>query len=103
LRITFEEIQSGILKVAETYSERFNVKIDHDFAVLKLFEEVGEYAQAVIVHNKKSKPEKYVSEEEAKKRLGEELADIIGMAIINADLFGIDIQKSIKEKWLKKL
>ncbi len=64
---------------------------------------MGAYAQAVIVHNKKSKPEKYVSEEEAKKRLGEELADIIGMAIINADLFGIDIQKSIKEKWLIKL
>ena len=96
-------MQSGILKVAETYSERFNVKIDHDFAVLKLFEEVGEYAQAVIVHAKKSKPEKYISEEEAKKHLGEELADIIGMAIINADLFGIDNQNFIKEKWLEKL
>ena len=62
-------MQSGILKVAETYSERFNVEIDHDFAVLKLFEEVGEYAQAVIVHKKKSKPKKYVSEEEVKKTL----------------------------------
>jgi len=101
--MTFEEMQSSILKVAETYGERFNVKIDHDFAVLKLFEEVGEYAQAVIVHNKKSKPGKFISEEEAKKRLGEELADIIGMVIINADLFGIDIQKAIKEKWLTKL
>jgi len=67
--MTFEEMQSGILKVAETYSERFNVEIDHDFAVLKLFEEVGEYAQAVIVHKKKSKPKKYVSEEEVKKTL----------------------------------
>ena len=101
--MTFKELQSGILKVAETYSDRFNVKIDHDFAVLKLFEEVGEYAQAVIVHTKKSKPEKYISEKDAKKQLGEELADIIGMAIINANLFGIDIQKSIKEKWFKKL
>ena len=101
--MTFEEIQSGILKVAETYSERYNVRIDHEFGVLKLFEEVGEYAQAVIVHQKKSKPEKHTSEEESKKHLGDELADIIGMAIINADLFGIDIQKAIKEKWLIKL
>ena len=99
--MTFEEIQSGILKVAETYSERYNVEIDLDFAVLKLFEEVGEYAQAVIVHKKKSRPEKYLPEEEAKKHLGEELADIIGMAIINADLIGIDIQKAIKEKWYR--
>jgi len=41
--MTFEEMQSGILK--------------------------GEYAQAVIVHKKKSKPKKYVSEEEVKKTL----------------------------------
>jgi NTP pyrophosphatase (non-canonical NTP hydrolase) len=91
----------GIFKNAEDYSERFGVKIDHDFAVLKLFEEDGEYAQAVIVHKKKSRPEKFISEEEAKKQLGEELVDIIGMAIINADLFSIDIEKSLKEKWLK--
>ena len=101
--MTFDELQSGILQVAAVYSERFKVKIDHEFAVLKLFGEIGEYAQAVIVHEKKSKPEKYISEEEAKKHLGEELADIIGMAIINADLFGIDIQEAIKEKWLKRL
>lgn len=96
--MTFEEIEIGILRNAEDYSERFKVKIDHDFAILKLFEEVGEYAQAVIVYKKKSRPEKFISEENAKKCLGEELADIIGMAIINADLFGIDIEKALKEK-----
>ena len=30
------------------------------------------------------------------------LADIIGMAIVNANLFGMDIERSIKEKWLDK-
>jgi NTP pyrophosphatase (non-canonical NTP hydrolase) len=101
--MTFHEIRNGMLQVAASYSDRFNVKIDLDFAVLKLFEEVGEYAQAVIVHKKKSKPEKHISENESKDALGEELADIIGMAIINADLLGIDIEEAIKEKWLKKL
>lgn len=101
--MTFNEIRNGILQVAAAYSDRFNVKIDLEFAVLKLFEEVGEYAQAVIVHKKKSKPEKHISENESKIAIGEELADIIGMAIINADLLGIDIEEAIKEKWLKKL
>lgn len=101
--MTFEEIQSGILKVARVYGEKFNVNIDQDFAILKLYEEVGEFAQAVLIHRKKSKPEKYKSEKETKERLGEELADIIGMAIVNADLFGIDIESSIKEKWLNKV
>ena len=101
--MTFDEIQSGILKVAKVYGEKFKVNIDQDFAILKLYEEVGEYAQAVLIHRKKSKPEKHNDENETKKRLGEELADIIGMAIVNADLFGIDIQKAIKEKWLNRV
>ena len=46
--MTFEEMQSSILKVAETYSERFNVKIDHDFAVLKLFEEVVTESKTMV-------------------------------------------------------
>ena len=101
--MTFDEIRTGILEVAKIYGERFNVDIDQDFAILKLYEEVGEYAQAVLIHRKKSKPEKHTTENETQKRLGEELADIIGMAIVNADLFGIDIQKAIEEKWLNRL
>ena len=100
--MTFEELQKGILKVAELYGERFGVTIDQDFALLKLFEEVGEYAQAVLVHRKKSKPEKHVSENESKKLVANELADIIGLAIMNANLFEIDLENAIKEKWLNK-
>jgi len=100
--MTFEELQKGILKVAELYSERFGVTIDQDFALLKLVEEVGEYSQAVLVHRKKSKPEKHVSENESKKLIANELADIIGLAIMNATLFGIDLENAIKEKWLTK-
>jgi NTP pyrophosphatase (non-canonical NTP hydrolase) len=100
--MTFEELQKGILKVAELYSERFGVTIDQDFALLKLVEEVGEYAQAVLVHRKKSKPEKLVSENESKKLIANELADIIGLAIMNANLFDIDLENTIKEKWLNK-
>ena len=76
--------------------------IDQEFALMKLVKEVGEFTQAVLVHRKKSKPEKYKSETESKKMLADELADIIGLAIINADLFGIDLEKAIKEKWLNK-
>jgi NTP pyrophosphatase (non-canonical NTP hydrolase) len=100
--MTFKEIQNGVLEVARVYGQRFNVNIDQDFAILKLYEEVGEFAQAVLIHKKKSKPEKYRSEKGTKEKLGEELADIIGMAIVNANLFGIDIERSIKEKWLNK-
>ncbi len=100
--MTFQEMQKGVLEVAEKYGERFGITIDQDFAIMKLYEEVGEYAQAVLIHRKKSKPNKLRSEKDSKKLLAEELADIIGLAIMNADLFGIDLEKAVKEKWLER-
>jgi NTP pyrophosphatase (non-canonical NTP hydrolase) len=101
--MTFDEMQKGILEVAKIYGERFNVNIDQDFAILKLYEEVGEYAQAVLIHRKKSKPEKHKPKDETREMLGQELADIIGMVIVNADLFGIDLKKAIQDKWLDRV
>ena len=99
----FAEFQREILKVAEEYGQRFDVKIDQDFTVLKLCEEIGDYAQAVLIHRKKSKPAKLVSREASKKQLANELADIVGLAIINASLFGVDLEEALKEKWLRQL
>ena len=101
--MTLDEMQDGILKVARAYGQRFDVSIDQDFAILKLYEEVGEYAQAVLIHRRKSKPEKHKSEAETKVMLGAELADIVGMAVLNASLFGLDLEKAIKDKWLNKI
>jgi NTP pyrophosphatase (non-canonical NTP hydrolase) len=96
--MTFQEMQKGVLAVADTYGKLFRITIDQDFALLKLYEEVGEFAQAVLIHRKKSKPDKLRSEEESKKILAEELADIIGLTIVNADLFGIDLEQAVREK-----
>jgi NTP pyrophosphatase (non-canonical NTP hydrolase) len=100
--MTFQEMQDGVMRVAETYRQRYGVVVDQDFAFLKLYEEVGEFAKAVLIHRKKSKPEKHTTEEESKEMLASELADIIGLAIINANLLGIDLERAIEEKWLSK-
>ena len=31
-----------------------------------------------------------------------ELADVVGMAIVNAHLLGIDLEKAIDEKWINR-
>ncbi len=98
----FKELQKGVVENAMKYGENYNVKIDEDFALLKLYEEVGELAQAVLVHRKKSRPEKHVSEDVSKKELAKELADVIGMAIVNAYLFDIDLEDAIEKKWINK-
>ncbi len=96
----FKEIQKKVVENAINYGKKYNVKIDEDFALLKLYEEVGEFAQAALIHRKKCRPEKYVSEETSKKEMAKELADVVGVAIVNAHLLGIDLLEAIDKKWI---
>ena len=98
----FKELQEKVIANAEDYGKKYNIKIDEDFALFKLYEEVGELAQSVLIHRKKCRPEKYLPEEKSKEELAKELADVLGMVIVNAHLLDIDLEKSIDKKWIKK-
>jgi len=97
----FKELQEKVIQNAIRYGKRYNVKIDEDFALLKLYEEVGELAKDILVYRKKCRPEKYLSKKKSKEEIAKELADILGMIIVNAHLLDIDLEKAIKKKWLK--
>jgi len=99
----FRKIQQKAMENARRYGKKHDVEIDKNFAILKLYEEVGEFAQAVLIHDKKSRPEKFVKEEASKKMVAKELADIIGMCMVNAELLGIDLEKAFYDKWLYKV
>ena len=73
-----------------------------EFALLKLYEEIGELTQTFLIYKKQSRPEKYVSEEVSKKELAKELADVVGLAIVNANLIGIDLEEALVKKWVSK-
>ena len=96
----FKEIQKEILETAKRYEKKYNLDLDENASIIKLFEEVGEFAEAALIHRKKSRPEKHLPPEESKKKVSEELADIIGMVMINADHLGIDLEEAIKNKWI---
>jgi len=98
----FKELQEKMLKTAEKYGKEYNININEDFALLKLYEEVGEFAQAVLIHRKQSRPEKFLSEEKSKEELGKELADVVGMAVLNAKLLDIDLEEAILKKWVNR-
>jgi len=100
--MNFEDLQKKVVQNAIKYGQKYDVKIDEDFALLKLYEEVGELSQAVLIHRKKSRPEKHVSIKESKKKLEEELADVLGMTIVCADRLGVDLEKAIDKKWINK-
>ncbi|MDX9893258.1 MAG: MazG nucleotide pyrophosphohydrolase domain-containing protein [Patescibacteria group bacterium] len=98
----FKELEDKIIQNAIRYGKNYNIEIDEDFALLKLYEEVGELAQAILIHRKKCRPEKYINETESKKELADELADVIGMVIVNAHLLEIDLEETIKTKWINR-
>ena len=99
----FKELQKEILKNAALYEKKFNVNIDEEFSVLKLAEEMGEFYQALLIHRKKCRPAKYLPEQQAKKELAHEIADIFGMVVVTADRLNIDLEEALSQKWLDHL
>ena len=98
----FKEIQEEIIKTMGDYGKEYNIKIDEDFVLLKLYEELGEFSQAVLISKRKSKPGKYVSEEVSKKEIAKELADVFGTIIVNAHLLNIDLEDAVIKKWITR-
>ncbi len=97
----FKDMQSDVVSIARIYEKKYSIKVDEEFILLKLMEEVGELAEAVLTLNGKSRPEKKISKKEAKKKLAHELADVVGIVMVCGDVYGVDLEKAIKEKWLK--
>lgn len=97
----FRELSERVIDNARHYGEKFEIEMDDNFAMTKLLEEVGEFAQAKLIHDRKCRPTKYVNEAESRQMLAEELADIVGMAMVNADILGVDIEEALLKKWSK--
>ena len=98
----FNDLQQKVFDNATRYGKKYGVTIDEDFALLKLYEEVGELAQAVLIHKKKSRPEKHLPHETSKEELAKELADVMGMVIVYAKLTDVDLQEAIRKKWIDR-
>jgi NTP pyrophosphatase (non-canonical NTP hydrolase) len=98
----FSELQNEINKNMDRYATQHNVTVDENWAVLKLLEELGEFSQSIIIHRRQSRPEKYLPEAESKEEVAKELADVVGMAIVCAKLFDIDLEQALSKKWIKK-
>ncbi len=98
-----KKMQKNVVDNSERYGKDYDVKIDSEYALMKLFEEVGELSEAILTLKKGNRPEKRVSEKEAKDNIAKELADIIGIALLNADILGVDVEKDFKDKWIARL
>lgn len=99
----FKDLQAKILETELSYGKKFGIDIDEDYTLLKLYEEMGELSQAILINRKKCRPEKYPGPEVAKEKLAEEMADVLGLLVTNAKLLDIDIEKALEKKWLGRI
>lgn len=97
-----ENVRHRILATAYAYCKKYDIEPTEEFVTMKLYEEVGEFAQAYLIHKKKSRPEKFVDERVSKDMVAKELADVIGMAVFVADVLDIDVEKALQKKWINR-
>lgn len=98
----FKELTDRVFANAKKYEKNYGVKIDLNFSYLKLMEEMGEFAEAILIHTGQCRPEKILPPDTSKEKVAQELADVIGMAIVLACLLDIDLEQALDRKWITK-
>jgi NTP pyrophosphatase (non-canonical NTP hydrolase) len=90
-------LSDRIAAVSDLYAERFTVRRDDDWALLKLQEELGELTQA---HLKLSGRGRGGADEAAR---GDEAADVLCMLLLYCRRYGVDLDAAVARKWLAHL
>jgi NTP pyrophosphatase (non-canonical NTP hydrolase) len=98
-----KQLQAGVAEHCQLYGQEFGVKMDEEFATLKLGEEYGEFIQAYMIHKKLARPAKLKDESESIKDVGKELADVLGCTLYLAHLLNIDIEAELNKKWHRRV
>jgi len=100
--MNLKDLSPIIQKVIDQYGEKFEVKVDADWFVFKLQEELGELVQAYLnqTGRNRRKPE---SAELSKQATAQELADVFCFTLLLANKLDIDLEQAVKDKWMKYL
>lgn len=94
-----DELSKQVEEVSVSYAEKFAIRRDEDWAMLKLVEEVGELTRAHLKLTNRAR----VSDEEAealRTSFEDELADVLGQVLVMANLANVDLANAIDRKWL---
>lgn len=94
MSLDLKGLQADVLRISDRYAAEHNIDRDHDWALLKLQEELGELTAEHLRLSSRARgspdPDK----------LGDEAADVLGMLLIYCDSAGIDIEQAMQRKWL---
>jgi NTP pyrophosphatase (non-canonical NTP hydrolase) len=92
-----DQLSDDVARVSAIYAERFGVRRDDDWFLIKLQEELGELAQAHLRLSGRGRG----SAEETDR--ADEAADVLCMLLLYCRRFGIDLDAAVARKWLSHL
>jgi len=91
-------LTDAIEAVSARYAQRFGIRRDLEWCLLKLGEELGELTQA---HLKRSGQARASDDNaELTRRFEDEMADVLGQLLVLAKLSGTDLLAALERKWL---
>lgn len=96
------DIKAYILANAERYAKKHGIEVDLSFLTLKLMEESGEFASALLASQGRVRAEKRTDAEAASQALASELADLFTTVVLLADRLHVDLPSALEEKALQK-
>lgn len=97
-----KQLQEDASKVFIKNLKRDSIKLDEDYLILKLTEELGEFVQSYLVHKKRCRPEKYKTAKNSKRELAKELADILGLVLVISKTSKINLEEALIKKWVTR-
>lgn len=97
-----QKLSAQVEKVAQKYSKEYGIKIDSDWLLFKLQEELGELTQAYLMYSDRGR-KKGFSKKKIRDDFEKEFADVLSFVLLFAKHHDIDFEKIIQEKWLSRL
>jgi NTP pyrophosphatase (non-canonical NTP hydrolase) len=92
-------LSSDVAEISDTYAEKFGIKRDSDWYILKLQEELGELIQAYLMRIGQARL-KGKSQKELREDFESEVGDVLCHVLLLARHFDVDVDTVVRKKWL---
>ncbi|MDA1038255.1 MAG: hypothetical protein O2877_01030 [bacterium] len=102
MTMTTDEVILWLDANARRYAQKHGVTMDRDYLMMKLMEEIGEFAQATLVYENKCRVKKRIDKEVAREQMASELGDVLAVVLSLAIEMKIDVFAEMEKKALDK-
>ena len=91
-------LRDRIAEACDRYAVSLGVEPADDWVVLKTLEEAGELVQSFLRHSGRARA-RGLTEGQLKQALDDEIADLLGFALVLAKRFDVDLLRPLERKW----